>query len=47
VNDADIGKVIQWLQEQGLQVVSIARGRRWIAASGTVALVEAAGQPAE
>jgi len=44
VSDADIGKVTQWLQEQGLQVVSIARGRRWIAASGTAAQVEAAFQ---
>jgi uncharacterized protein (TIGR03437 family) len=44
VSDADIGKVTQWLQEQGLQVVSIARGRRSIAASGTAAQVEAAFQ---
>ncbi|MGA2119876.1 MAG: protease pro-enzyme activation domain-containing protein, partial [Bryobacteraceae bacterium] len=44
VSDADISKVTQWLQEQGLQVVSIARGRGWIAASGTAAQVEAAFQ---
>src|ERR1035441_9045010 len=44
VSDADIGKVTQWLQEQGLQVVSVARGRLWIAASGTAAQVEAAFQ---
>ena len=44
VSDADIGKITQWLQEQGLQVVSVARGRNWIAASGTAAQVEAAFQ---
>jgi uncharacterized protein (TIGR03437 family) len=44
VSDADLGKITQWLQEQGLQVVSVARGRNWIAASGTAAQVEAAFQ---
>ena len=44
VSDADIGKITQWLQQQGLQVVSVARGRNWIAASGTAAQVEAAFQ---
>ena len=43
-SDADIGKVTQWLEQQGLQVVSVARGRSWIAASGTAAQVEAAFQ---
>jgi len=43
-SDADIGKIAQWLQQQGLQVVSVARGKSWIAASGTAAHVEAAFQ---
>ena len=33
VSDADLGKITQWLEQQGLQVVSVARGRNWIAAS--------------
>jgi uncharacterized protein (TIGR03437 family) len=44
VSDADLGKITQWLQQQGLQVVSVARGRNWIAASGTAAQAEAAFQ---
>ncbi len=44
MNDADLGKITQWLQQQGLQVVSVARGRNWIAVSGTAAQVEAAFQ---
>ncbi len=44
VSDADLGKITQWLQQQGLQVVSVARGRNSIAASGTAAQVEAAFQ---
>ncbi len=43
-SDADIGKITEWLQEQGLQVVSVARGKNWISASGTAAQVEAAFQ---
>jgi uncharacterized protein (TIGR03437 family) len=43
-SDADIGKIAQWLQERGLQVVSVARGRSWIAASGSAAQVEGAFQ---
>ena len=43
-SDADISKITQWLQQQGLQVVSVARGRNWIAASGTAAQVEPAFQ---
>src|SRR5579863_9652284 len=31
-SDADVGKITQWLEEQGLQIVSVARGRSWIAA---------------
>jgi uncharacterized protein (TIGR03437 family) len=44
VGDADLSKITQWLQEQGLQIVSVARGRSWIAVSGTAAQVEAAFQ---
>lgn len=41
-SDADIASISQWLQSQGLQVVSVARGKSWIAVSGTAAQVEAA-----
>ena len=44
VSDADVSQITQWLQQQGLQVISVARGRNWIAASGTAAQVEAAFQ---
>jgi uncharacterized protein (TIGR03437 family) len=44
VSDSDLGKITQWLQQQGLNVVSVARGKSWIAASGTAAQVEAAFQ---
>jgi uncharacterized protein (TIGR03437 family) len=44
VGDADLSKITQWLQEQGLQIVSVARGRSWIAVSGAAAQVEAAFQ---
>jgi uncharacterized protein (TIGR03437 family) len=44
VSDADLGKITQWLEQQGLRVVSVARGRNWIAASGTAAQAEAAFQ---
>jgi len=44
VSDADLGKITQWLEQQGLQVVSVARGRNWIAASGSAAQAEAAFQ---
>jgi len=44
VSDTDISQITQWLQQQGLQVVSVARGRNWIAASGTAAQVEPAFQ---
>ena len=44
VSDADLSKITQWLQQQGLQVVSVARGRNWIAVSGTAAQVESAFQ---
>ena len=43
-SDADISAISQWLQSQGLQVVSVARGKNWIAAGGTAAEVEGAFQ---
>jgi uncharacterized protein (TIGR03437 family) len=44
VSDADIGKITQWLEGQGLKIVSVARARNWIAVSGAAAQVEAAFQ---
>jgi len=44
VSDADLSKITQWLQQKGLQVVSVARGRSWIAVGGTAAQVETAFQ---
>jgi uncharacterized protein (TIGR03437 family) len=44
VSDADLGTITQWLQQQGLQVVAVARGRGWIAVRGTAAQVETAFQ---
>lgn len=44
VSDADLNTISQWLQSQGLQIVSVARGRRWIAVSGMAAQVESAFQ---
>ena len=43
-SDADIARISEWLQGQGLKVNGIARGRNWISASGTAAQVEAAFQ---
>ncbi len=44
VSDADIGKLTQWLEGQGLKVLSVARARNSIAVSGMAAQVEAAFQ---
>jgi len=44
LSDADLNKITQWLQSQGLQIVAVARGRNSIAVSGTAAQVEAAFQ---
>jgi len=44
VSDADIGKITQWLEGQGLKVLSVARSRNWIAVSGMAAQFEAAFQ---
>ncbi len=35
----DLGQLVQWLQSQGLRVHDVARGRQWIAFSGSVARV--------
>jgi uncharacterized repeat protein (TIGR01451 family) len=42
LSPADIGKLVSWLQSQGLTVEEVARGRNWIAFSGLVAQVQAA-----
>ncbi|HEY3835633.1 MAG TPA: S53 family peptidase, partial [Bryobacteraceae bacterium] len=39
---ADVNQVAEWLQAQGFQVTYHARGRNWIAFSGSAAQVEAA-----
>jgi uncharacterized protein (TIGR03437 family) len=44
VSDTDIGKITQWLEGQGLKILSVARARNWIAVSGAAAQVEAAFQ---
>jgi uncharacterized protein (TIGR03437 family) len=44
VSDADMSTITQWLQQQGLNLLSVARGRSWIAVSGTAAQVETAFQ---
>ncbi|MBV8052841.1 MAG: peptidase S53, partial [Acidobacteriaceae bacterium] len=36
----DVGTISAWLRSQGFEIVQIARGRDWIAFSGTAALVE-------
>ena len=42
--DADLSAITQWLQQQGLQVISVARGRNSLAVKGTAAQVETAFQ---
>ena len=42
INDGDLQRVIDWLQEEGFAVDEIARGRGWIDFSGTVGQVERA-----
>ena len=44
VSQADIDKITQWLQAQGLTIDSIGRGRTSIAVNGTAAQVESAFQ---
>ena len=40
LSNADIAKITQWLRSQGFKIVQVARGRDWIAFSGTVAQVQ-------
>ena len=42
VSQADVNRIASWLQSQQLAVTAVARGRNWIAASGTAADVESA-----
>ena len=42
LSPGDIGKVKSWLESQGFAVVYMARGRNWLAFSGTAAQVKAA-----
>jgi uncharacterized protein (TIGR03437 family) len=42
VSQADVNLIVSWLQSQHLAVTAVARGRNWIAASGTAAAVETA-----
>jgi uncharacterized protein (TIGR03437 family) len=44
VNEADIAKITQWLEGQGLKILSVARARNSIAVSGVAAQVETAFQ---
>jgi subtilase family serine protease len=39
-----VEQVVAWLQGQGLGVVAVARGRNWVAASGTAAQIESSFQ---
>jgi subtilase family serine protease len=38
----DVQKITAWLRSQGFEVVHVARGRNWVAFSGSAALVESA-----
>jgi len=40
MSTTDINKVKAWLQSEGFSIVQVARGREWIAVSGTAAQVE-------
>jgi subtilase family serine protease len=42
LNPDDIAEIASWLQSQGFVVEEVARGRNWIAFSGTAGLVERA-----
>ena len=42
VSQDDVDRMVQWLADQHLTVVGVARGRSWIAASGTAAAVQIA-----
>jgi subtilase family serine protease len=40
LSDADVAKITRWLRSQGFGIAQVARGRDWIAFSGTVAQVQ-------
>ena len=40
VSPADVNRIVSWLQGRNLTVTGVARGRNWIAASGTAAAVQ-------
>jgi subtilase family serine protease len=40
LSNADVAKITHWLRSQGFSIAQIARGRDWIAFSGTVAQVQ-------
>ncbi len=40
LNNTDVAKITHWLRSQGFSIVQVARGRDWIAFSGTVAQVQ-------
>ncbi len=42
LSNADVAKITHWLRSQGFSIVQVARGRDWIAFSGTVAQVQRA-----
>src|SRR5947209_1026372 len=44
VSEADLNAITAWLQQQGLTIISVARGRNWIAFDGSAAQIEAAFQ---
>jgi len=44
VSDADTSKLTQWIEGEGLKVLSVARAHNWIALSGAAAQIEAAFQ---
>ena len=44
LSDADLAQVTTWLKSQGLTIDAVARGRGWIAVTGTAAQMESAFQ---
>ena len=38
----DVSQIVSWLQSQNLKIVAVARGRNWVAFSGSASRVEAA-----
>jgi uncharacterized protein (TIGR03437 family) len=42
LSPGDIATIVSWLQSEGMQVNDVARGRHWIAFSGTAGLIDSA-----